>query len=202
MIIMLEKMSDEDIDAIREILNIGIGRSAQMLNRITKSHITLSIPEVRVCDVTNLKEGMEKSLDDNSATVKLEFNGIFSGITAVAFPKDSAAKLVMAMTGEEAGTPELDSLRIETLKEVGNIMINGVMGSISNILKAHLEYAVPAYAEESIISLLSTNRKAYDEHILMATACFRIKDMDVEGNIFMVLEIGSLKILIDNITKV
>ena len=199
---MLEKMSDEDIDAIREILNIGIGRSAQMLNRITKSHITLSIPEVRVCDVTNLKEGMEKSLDDNSATVKLEFNGIFSGITAVAFPKDSAAKLVMAMTGEEAGTPELDSLRIETLKEVGNIMINGVMGSISNILKAHLEYAVPAYAEESIISLLSTNRKAYDEHILMATACFRIKDMDVEGNIFMVLEIGSLKILIDNITKV
>lgn len=195
-------MSDEDIDAIREILNIGIGRSAQMLNRITKSHIILRIPEIRVYDTKNFEDNAEMSLNENSANVKLEFTGVFSGITAIAFPKESAAKLVMAMTGEDAGTPELDSLRIETLKEVGNIMINGVMGSISNILNAHLNYAVPAYAEESMIDLINTGRKAYDEQILMATACFTIKDLDVEGNIFLVLETGSLKALIDNIAKI
>lgn len=199
---MLETISDEDIDAIREILNVGIGRSAQMLNCITKSHITLSIPKLRICDANNLDQDLEKSLNDLSANVKLEFSGVFSGITAVAFPKDSAAKLVMAMTGEDAGTPELDSLRLETLKEVGNIMINGVIGSISNMLKIHFKYSLPSYEEGSITRLINTGRKVYDEQILMATACFQIEDLDVEGKIFIILEIGSMQVLIENINKI
>ncbi|MBN2734953.1 MAG: chemotaxis protein CheC [Methanomicrobiaceae archaeon] len=199
---MPEDIKSEDIDAIKEILNIGIGRSAQMLNCFTKSHITLSIPEVRIFDTENLKKGNEKYLDEESAAVRLEFMGIFSGITAVAFPKDSVAKLVMAMTGEAAGTPELDSLRIETLKEVGNIIINGVMGSISNILKTHLNYAIPYYEEGSIIDMIKAEKKIYDNKVLMAMACFTIKDLNVEGNIFMLLELGSLEILIENINKI
>lgn len=196
---MPEQINNEDIDAIKEILNIGIGRSAQMLNRITRSHISLSIPEVNVYDTKTLKKGIVRGLDENSATVKLEFSGDFSGITAVAFPKDSAAKLVMAITGEGAGTPELDSIRIETLKEVGNIILNGVMGSIGNILSTHLDYTIPAYDEGSIIDLINTGKKSYDEHVLMARACFKIKDLNVEGNIFMVFEIGSLKLLLKDL---
>jgi chemotaxis protein CheC len=193
---MQEQITDEDIDAIKESLNIGIGRSAQMLNRITKSHISLSIPEVVIYDAKNLKKGIAKNLEDNSATVKLEFSGAFSGITAVAFPKDSAAKLVMAITGEEAGTPELDNIRIETLKEVGNIIINGVMGSIGNVLSTHLDYTIPAYNEGTIIDLIQSGKKDYDDHVLMAMACFKIKDLNVEGNIFMVFEIGSMQVLL------
>lgn len=199
---MHKNIKNEDLDAIKEILNIGIGRSASMLNCFTKSHITLSIPEVRLLDTNNPAKSIDKSLDEDSATVRLEFMGIFSGITAVAFPKDSAAKLVMAMTGEDAGTPELDSLRIETLKEVGNIIINGVMGSISNILKTHLNYSIPSYEEGSIIDLIKSGKKIYDNQVLMAMACFTIKDLNVEGNIFMLLELGSLEILIENIKQI
>ncbi|MBP2133818.1 chemotaxis protein CheC [Methanomicrobium sp. W14] len=194
-----EHISEEDVDAIKEILNIGIGRSAQMLNNITKSHILLSIPQVKIYNAKTLQKGVDNYLDENSATVKLEFSGVFSGITAVAFPKDSATKLVMVITGEEAELPELDSIRIETLKEVGNIIINGVMGSISNFLSTHLDYTLPLYEEGSIIDMLKSGKKVYDEQIIMAVACFKIKDLDIEGNIFMILEIGSMKILLKDI---
>ncbi|MDD3407680.1 MAG: chemotaxis protein CheX [Methanomicrobium sp.] len=193
---MQEVLNGEDADAVKELLNIGIGRSAAMLNTITKSHIALSIPEVRVYNAKTLKKGAVKVFDENSATVRLEFKGDFSGITVISFPKDSAAKLVMAITGEEAGTPELDSIRIEALKEIGNIIINGVMGSIGNVLKTRLDYSIPAYEEGSLIDLIRSGEGTFDEHILMATASFNIKDLNVEGNIFMVLELGSMQVLL------
>ena len=52
---MQEVLNGEDADAVKELLNIGIGRSAAMLNTITKSHIALSIPEVRVYNAKTLK---------------------------------------------------------------------------------------------------------------------------------------------------
>jgi len=41
----------------------------------------------------------------------------------------------------------LDSIRSGTLCEVGNILINAVLGTISNELRLNLEYTVPVYQE-------------------------------------------------------
>ncbi|WOF16680.1 chemotaxis protein CheC [Methanoplanus sp. FWC-SCC4] len=199
---MPHNFSNEDIDAVREILNIGIGRSAMMLNKITKSHITLSIPQIRIFHIDEIESVKDSFLQQKSAIVKLDFGGDFCGTTAVLFPPDSAAKLVMAITGEDAGTPELDSLRAETVKEIGNIILNGVMGSVGNILKTHIKYSVPNYGEDTIIGLVKSSSKSLDKYVLMATACFNVKDLNVEGNIVMLLEIGSMKVLLDKINRI
>lgn len=199
---MSVKYSERDIDAVREILNIGIGRAAGMLNKITKSHITLTVPDVEIISPKEFRERKNTGDEDSLATVKLEFKGEFSGTTAVLFPPDSAANLVMAITGEEAGTPELDAIRIETLKEVGNIIINGVMGSVGNIIKSPLNYEIPAYNEESIVNLVSESKIIEEDGIILAMTKFRVADLNVEGTIVMVLETGSMNALLEKINSI
>ncbi|UUX93668.1 chemotaxis protein CheC [Methanoplanus endosymbiosus] len=199
---MPEKYSENDIDAVREILNIGIGRAAGMLNKITKSHITLTVPDVEIISPKEFSERKNAENKDNLATVKLEFRGEFSGTTAVLFPPDSAANLVMAITGEEAGTAELDSIRIETLKEIGNIIINGVMGSVGNIINSPLNYEIPAYNEESINSLIAHSKIMEEDGIIIAMTKFSVADLNVKGTIVMVLETGSMDILLEKINSI
>lgn len=188
-----------DIDAIKELVNIGVGRAAAMLNEITCSHITLQVPTLQVIGIDELDHIDEISGPERAATVKIDFKGLFTGTTALIFPRESAAALVMAITGEEADQPELDAIRAETLTEVGNIFINGVMGSIGNFLGQHLTYAPPVYVEETIAGIARTTHFAPDERVLLANTRFFVEKSNVEGIIAMILEIGSLDVLLERL---
>ncbi len=191
----------DDIDAFRELINIGIGRSAGMLNRITSSHVVLSVPDVRVIPVSDVDEIFHDS-DETMSTVSLDYTGSFSGRTAVVFPQDSAAKLAMAVTGEDGGFNDLDSMKVEVLKEVGNILVSGVMGSISNVLKSSLSYSIPVYNESELRDLIMDCEKFSDEYVIIGHANFTIRDLEISGNIVMILEMGSLGHLLECIRQV
>lgn len=194
---MVTEISANDIDAFRELINIGIGRSAGMLNRITRSHVTLSVPEVRVIPIKEFDSLSCCDYGGDLATVSLDYSGSFSGKTAVVFPQDSAAKLAMAVTGEGEGSPELDGIKVEVLKEVGNILVSGVMGSISNVLKSSLTYSIPVYDESALKNLVGNYEKSADEYIIIGRADFTIRDLEISGNIIMILEVGSLEYLLE-----
>jgi len=195
-------LKDEDLDAIKELVNIGVGRAAAMLNEITCSHIILHVPTLQVIRLDELDSAGGLPRSEGAATVKIDFRGFFTGTTALIFPPESAAALVMAITGEGEGQPELDAIRIETLMEVGNIFINGVMGSIGNVLDQQITYLPPAYVEDTMGHIAQSARFDPDERVLLANTRFYVEDINVEGIIVMILEIGSLDILLNRIATV
>ncbi|TAJ45197.1 chemotaxis protein CheC [Methanofollis fontis] len=195
-------LNNEDLDAIRELVNIGVGRAAAMLNEITCSHIILHVPTLQVIRIDELDAACGLPVEGTAATVKIDFKGFFTGTTALIFPPESAAALVMAITGENGDQPELDAIRIETLTEVGNIFINGVMGSIGNVLGQQITYTPPLYVEDSIAQIVWNARFHADERVLLANTRFFVEDINVEGIIAMILEIGSLETLLEKIAAV
>jgi len=188
----------ESLDAITETINIGLGKSASLMNQMTGSHIRLSVPKlsvIRFKDFDYANGGL--SGEDVMSTVMLEFQGNFSGVTAILFPPDSAASLVMLLSGENEPGPEMDALRSETLKEVGNIIINSVMGSISNILSQHLSFSLPVYYEGKMSGVTATRRTFDDDDwVIVAHTQFLIESRNIEGKILLLLEVGSLEELI------
>ena len=188
---------DEDsVDAIRELINIGVGRAAGLLNEMTGTHIRLMVPEVRILRYADLVSENRILEHDRLSAVTLKFEGSFSGISMLLFPPDSAAILITALTGEEIRAPDLDALRIETLNEVGNIVNNAVMGSITNVLNERLTYSMPTYLEGSIAQILG-NRRAIDyDWVILAISQFSLADLQVVGTILMIFEIGSLDSLV------
>ncbi|HOT02718.1 MAG TPA: chemotaxis protein CheC [Methanolinea sp.] len=190
------KIDEDSVDAVRELINIGVGRAAGLLNDMTGAHILLQVPEVRILRYHELihEKGLLES--EKLSAVTLEFDGSFSGISMLVFPPESAAILIMALTGEKIEVPELDALRIETLNEVGNIVNNAVMGSITNILNERLTYSMPTYIEGSIQEILGREISYDYEWVILAVSQFTLSDLHVVGNILMIFEIGSLDALL------
>lgn len=198
----MEQLTEEQIDALQELINIGVGRAASILNEMLDSPIILQVPSVKVLDLKQLQQELiDRFADSQLATVQLSFTGSFSGTAELVFPTESASALVALLTGEEPGTPDLDLVKSGTLSEIGNIVINGVMGSIGNLLKQHMKYALPIYTENSIEKLLALENYSDSTVFILARASFTIEQLELIGDIILIFETSSFNVLIEAIEQ-
>ena len=196
------KLAARHQDALSELMNIGVGRAAGMLNEMLGSPIELEVPTIKVLQIGALAAELSQSADDSYAFVRLAFQGSIQGTAALLFPPDSAALLVAALTGEEPGTPDLDSVRAGTLSEVGNIVINGVMGSLGNLLRLPLTYDLPSYFEGVPEHLLRSQRSEPDPTMLLAHTRFTVRDLEIQGTILLVFEVRSFDALLEAVDRI
>ncbi|MFZ5811597.1 MAG: chemotaxis protein CheC [Thermodesulfobacteriota bacterium] len=186
------------LDILQELINIGVGRAAGMLNRMVSTHIQLQVPELVVLSVRDLISRYGTRKQEIFSAVQLTFSGNFSGVSALLFPPDSASRLVNIILGNSVVASEtVQTLRAETLQEVGNIVLNGVMGSIGNILKENIVFSSPDYVEERFERLVFFGGNTGDEGmVLMARTQFTIKDHLIEGEVLILFSLASFGTLL------
>lgn len=182
----------DQVDVLQELVNIGVGRAAGVLNDMIGSPICLRIPYIKVFSPRELQPELEIRFNgDLLSTVRLNFAGSFAGSAELIFPTESASTLVEVLTGEAAGTPDLDSVKIGTLLEVGNIVLNGIMGSLSNVLAQHLEYSLPTYVEGRVDKLLNSKQLDANASVFLAHTRFIIEQLQIAGDIILIFKVGS-----------
>jgi chemotaxis protein CheC len=189
------KISQENMDAISELVNIGMGKGADMLNKLLESHIMLKTPVVRLVEEAELKRAMQQYVDQDLFVVQMGFSGDFSGDAKLVLSHDCANKLVHALMGVgiDSDIAEMDSLRAETLKEVGNIVINSIIGTISNELQFKLTFSIPSCMQGNYENIVTGNVSAVHEGILHARVHFIVEDLEIEGDMVMFLGMESLR---------
>jgi chemotaxis protein CheC len=183
------------LDAIQEIVNVGIGRAAASLNTMLSYPIELQVPVITVLQLDDPNQIPEDLGGDLLACVQLDFHGVLNGTAALVFPPQSAAKLVSALLGENDNDSGMTPVMAETLNEVGNIVINAVIGTIGNIISSPFDYSLPNYREGGLLELLQP-RGAEGAFILLMRIHFRVFDLQVAGNIFLVFELNSFETLL------
>lgn len=192
-------MSSYQVDALTEIINIGVGKAASVLNDLLKTHVNLSVPYLKVCLPSELNGEITKLGKNKLSAVRIFFKGHFSGSASLLFPPSSASKLVKVLTGSEAENADLDSIKVETLSEVGNIVINGVMGSIANMLTLKLNYSLPAYLEGNLLNFIADNGPSASGMVILAQTRFTIQEYLIEGEMLLFFEVASFNALINAI---
>lgn len=191
------QVTEYQMDALKELVNIGVGKAAGALNQMLRAHVSLIVPHLQLLSLYELEAASRASFGvANLAAVSLEFWGPFSGNAALVFPPDSAAKLVDIVTGEDFGGLDWDELRVGALTEIGNIVLNGVMGSIGNILKQHIDYSLPRYTEDTITRLMTRANTSAEATILLAQTHFAIAEYQIEGDIVLLFEVGAFDTLL------
>jgi chemotaxis protein CheC len=196
------KPTDEQLDALKEIVNIGMGKAASILNGMLEVHIELEVPSIIMFDPENPGEELADVSQNYISSIQLDFHGPFSGSSALVFPPESVEKLVTALTGEEPESEGFEEAISGTLYEVGNILINAVMGSIANLLAKQIDFSPPNYKEGRFADLIKLNDSTEDLVFLLIRANFRVQEPRISGNIFLVFELGSfgeLLAAIDNL---
>jgi chemotaxis protein CheC len=77
--------------------------------------------------------------------------------------------------------------------EVGNIVLNGVLGSIANVLGLGLNFEVPWYANTEIDSFFDQMMISSEEYIIYAKASMLVKDHQIEGVILLLFDISTIE---------
>jgi chemotaxis protein CheC len=199
----MKSLTADQLDALQEFINIGVGRAASTLTEMVDSRILLQIPVIRVYQAKELRTELVKQFGHQKfSAVRLNFSGSLSGSAELVFPTESAASLVSVLTGEDPNSPDLDAIKIGTLSEIGNIVINSVVGSISNLLRQQMNYKIPSYLENTFEDLLLSDYPATDETVfLLAQARFTIEQMEIVGDIILIFEMRSFDTLLEAIDR-
>lgn len=195
------KLTDEQIDALREMINIGIGRAANLLNIMLQSHVQLHVPILEVlsaADISKKQEILERRV---LSAVRIGFSGPFAGNASLIFPEPSAVRLVALLTEDEFSSEDFDEIRKGAITEVGNIVLNSVLGAVSNELKMRIQYTVPVYIQDSVEELVSKSIPNSTLTVIWVQAMFSVEKHDIVGDIILIFDVGSLEQLLDAINR-
>ena len=192
-------INDVQKDFFKEIINIGVGRAADLLNTIINKHITLEVPYIKISELENLEVEMNSPGSDSYSLVNMKFDGKISGNANLLFTSIDATLLVNTFVGEENEHGDIDALKSGALNEIGNIVLNSLIGTFSNYLKENLEYSVPEYNEGELKHLLKINSDKYEDTVIVAHTRFNIDELDIVGDFILLLELGASDVLINNL---
>ncbi len=187
------------IEILKEVINIGVGKSAELLNTMVQSHIKLDVPEVKIVQFNEYSDFVNYFEEENYAVITLPFNGDLNGFSKLILSSDHAAKMVNAFIGKSGTNLDMDSLRVDILSEIGNVIINAVMGTLSNMLSIHLDYIVPIYEQGSRNIIIPEEMIKNESAILFAKTHFKIEEFEARGNFAIFFKVKSFNSLIEKI---
>ncbi|MFH1033008.1 MAG: chemotaxis protein CheC [Pseudomonadota bacterium] len=178
---MVPELTEIQTDALMEMINIGMGKAARVLSEMVQAQVSLQVPAVQVLTPAQASQELLRMDQGRVSAVVLGYKGLLSGNSLLCFPPASAAKLANILIGDEDSGLGLDALKMATLTEVGNIMLNGVVGSVSNLLDTYLQFMVPFYEEGPAHQLLGSHLSNKAEVVVIAETSLDIKALQIRG---------------------
>ncbi len=181
------------IDVLTALVNTGVGRAGAALSELTESRIELSVPSVRIARIATAQPRIP-NLDESTATIVVqEFSGDLSGRSALAFPAEIGLCLASILSGVEAVESEMDIELHGVLLEMGNILLNSVMGTLADQAGLSLTYSLPTVhsGSDALPNLLGNSRTPVEE-LLVADVQFQVLSREICGTVLIVFQYGSV----------
>lgn len=201
---MNEKLSLTPIqeDTLTEILNLGVGGAANVLNQMSEEYIEIQVPSLHLLTKEEIKKHAGNDLSSLSI-VQLEFNSIINGSASLILSTESAVKLASILQDEEIDQNAPEAEWAETITEVGNIVVNSIMGAVANTFEKEISYLTPQYYRKSILKLFEDENSKNDEIVfLLAEMQFNIKVHSVEAKVIIIFSTDSFTNLITQLDGV
>lgn len=195
---------DEDIlnlthmqlDALREVGNVGAGNAATALSQLINRKIDMTVPQVSILPLGEVPD-VVGGPDVMVAGVYLRVYGPAPSSILFLLPRESAFALVDMLMGRERGmTEQLDSMDESALLEIGNILAGAYLNALSFFTKFTLLPSIPALAIDmagAILSVILIQLGQMGDHALVIETQFTTDgDGAVKGHFFLIPDPGSL----------
>jgi chemotaxis protein CheC len=144
------------LDALREVANIGGGHAATALSQMTNRRIMISVPKIYV---THLDEVPEQLGNAKTVVVGvlMHMMGDLTGRTLLLVPEPNAEILCDLLLSRMVGTTQtLGVLEQSALKEAGNILGAAYLNALSDFMKMMLLPSVPSLVVDSASAVLTS----------------------------------------------
>ncbi|WP_159992970.1 chemotaxis protein CheX [Roseomonas sp. 18066] len=183
-------------DALTELVNIGVSRAAAALRKMVGRQVLLSVPSAEVISRRTAARLIGQRESEPLVAVRQDFAGAFSGRALLIFPEGRGLELVRAVVGEALGEAEMRGLEDEALAETGNVILNGCLATMANMLRESLTMSLPEVVRGDGGMLFELVRdEDGDGLVLFLYINFAVLDRDIHGYIAMLMDLPSLAAL-------
>lgn len=186
------------LDALREIGNVGSAHAATALSTLLQRRIDMSVPEVWAVPFEQVST-IVGQLDTPQAVIYVKVEGDAPGKAVFFFPVESAQIVVQALFGtNEIMDLYMSEMAQSALKEVGNILVSSFIMALTQFSGIPLQPSVPALAVDMIGA--SLDAIFLEEGVLDDTVLFIDTQLTgipkIEGQFIFLPNDGSLKKLL------
>ena len=173
------KLNEIQLDAMREVANIGAGNAATNLSRLLEKRVRMSVTSIhllRLGDVAEALGGAEQIVTG----INFRIQGSASGSFVLLFSEEGAWRLAFRLLG--CGTEQTSrrsELAESALKETANVFVGTYCMALSQLVNLRFIHSVPEMATDMLQAVLDETlvQLAKEvEHALVLETKF-----DVEG---------------------
>ena len=175
---------------------MGVGRAATSLRQIVGQEVLLSVPFVRVVTRQAASKLVEKTGAKRFVGVQQSFEGPFAGKALLIFPEAQSLELVRSIVGSDQSLEDVIDLEQEALAETGNIILNGCLATIANVLQRTMRMSLPSIVRGDGNVLFEVDQAESDENfVLFLYIDFNIRKHDIQGFIGLMMDLPSITAL-------
>ena len=177
------------LDALKEVANIGAGHAATALSQMIGGTIMISVPTINVSRLEEVPPQISAP-EEPVAAVLMHMLGDLTGRTLLVFPKPTAARLAALMLRRPGSSEELGEMEQSAIKEAGNILSSAYMNALSDFMGMMLLPSPPSLAIDMSTAVLTTAYLQFGtdrDYVFCVESEFYMTDVDEKLRGFFLL---------------
>ncbi len=190
----IRNLKSLQLDALREVSNMGAGHAATALSQMTGQKIMISVPHLTISkleDVPNQIEAREEPV----AAVLMKMLGDLTGLTLLVFSQQTALKVAGLMMRKPATT--LGEIEQSALKEAGNILSAAYLNALSEFMGMILMPSPPTLVidmSDAVLNETYLEVAQQSEYVFCVESEFELMESNerLRGFFLLMPDVGSL----------
>lgn len=193
----LVDLNELELDALTELVNLGVSNAASSLRELVRDEILLSVPKVTIVTREKAIANLGQRENNRLVAVRQDFEGDITGRALLIFPEAKSMELVRAIVGSDLSLEDIMELEQEALAETGNILLNACLATMANNLQRTLKISLPEVVHGEGAEFFDLNPGSDGGDVLFIYINFSVRMRKIEGYLAMLLDLPSLANLKD-----
>lgn len=187
---MAMELDAEQIDALCEVFNIGVGKAAASMGALMRDEVLLSVPQVSIFTVSEAAQQLSAA-GYPMYGIRQPFRGVFNGDALLIFPGHKSLEIVRIVAGQNVPSEHLGAIERDAMTEVGNVMLNACIAALSDLLGQEFELTPATIDVGDSRTILGT--RIQNHLVVFLHIRFELLSNQIEGFVVFVLNTTSLE---------
>lgn len=193
-----QSLNPLQLDALKEVSNIGAGNAATSLSILLGTKIDMSVPNMNLIAFDELFNSYK---ENEVVAVLVKVLEDIEGSILYVFNEEVALNIISRLT--LAKEDKLSEMGLSVIGEIGNIISSSFMNSIADFTGLKVTASVPAVVNDMISAILVSTfieTGQYQEYVLdIETLFIGEEENNIEGHFYFVPSPGSLEKILESL---
>lgn len=199
----IKELSNEQLDAIKEVVNIGAGNAATALSELIKTRVEMSVPDIQILPFSRIAATIGGA-DAHVAGIYYSIKGEAPGIILFLIPTIDARRITSTLLKRSVsnGYLSFDELECSALSELGNIMAGSFLNALGMFTSINFIPTVPALCIDMVGAILGSvliNLGMVSEYVLFIKTDFKYQGQPCLGYLYFIPEAEALEAILKSL---